>query len=297
MGDGVCSTAALDTRGMPGARPSSPPPSWVAHPNPGPLLLSPPSLPGRCPCPPYHLSTPGSPPPPSPHQDSGPGTLWTLGVCAHLRRGTKEVNPDRSPLLICVLGTPQGSDGGGMGLSQAFCCLPPAPPSSHGDPGTLGTSYKVPHSPTPSRESPGLLPGTHLLGVLRDDPALLGREGTGEQAEEQPHGPQAALHHGFPTPSDPQPPSAVLSPPDRAATTSPQDWDFLPSGVQGFSRGRCTSLSLGSDHKCPCSQPGSQPCWDRAEPGETPRVPVPLHPVQLEMGLLLHPSEPPKPPR
>ena len=145
--------------GLPGAQPSSPPAGWVAHPNPSPTLLSPPSLPRRCPCPHPHPSTPCSPHPVSVHTGwqnpvPAPGQRpqdLSDRVCvhvrararAHLRRRTEEVNPDRSPLLICVLGTPQGPDGGDTGLSQAFRCAS-LPPSSHGDPGTLGTPNKAP---------------------------------------------------------------------------------------------------------------------------------------------------------
>lgn len=275
---------------MPGARPSSPPPSWVAHPNPGPLLLSPPSLPRRCPCPQCHLSTPGSPPPLHPHTRT-----VALGVCAHLRRGTKEVNPDRSPLLICVLGTPQGSDGGGMGLSAILLSAPCPPPA----PMEIQAPWGPPTESLTALHRAGKAQDSHLVHIFlvcsEMTPHCWGEKGRVSRWRSSHMAPRLRSTMGSPVPVTPQPPSAVLSPPDRAATTFPQDWDFLPSGVQGFSRGRCTSLSLGSDHKCPCSQPGSQPCWDRAEPGETPRVPVPLHPVQLEIGLLLHPSEPPKP--
>ena len=75
---------------------------------------------------------------------------------------------------LCAVGT-AGTWGVGMGLSEGFSCTPP-PPHTHTAPAGL---QRGPQSPIPKQGGVKDSPGAHLLGVLRDDPALLGREELG----------------------------------------------------------------------------------------------------------------------
>ena len=74
---------------------------------------------------------------------------------------------------LCAVGT-AGTWGVGMGLSEGFSCTPP--PHTHTAPAGL---QRGPQSPIPKQGGVKDSPGAHLLGVLRDDPALLGREELG----------------------------------------------------------------------------------------------------------------------
>lgn len=72
---------------------------------------------------------------------------------------------------LCAVGT-AGTWGVGMGLSEVQLHTPPP----HTAPASL---QRGPQSPVPKQGGVQHSPGAHLLGVLRDDPALLGREELG----------------------------------------------------------------------------------------------------------------------
>lgn len=147
----------------------------------------------------------------SPSPPGGPPrTFAPFCVCAHLRGGPEEVNPDRPPLLIRVLGTAQGPGGGDRRGAESGALSPPHPSSG----GHLGAP------PCPPTEQ-GKPSRSHLVHIF-----LVCSEMTphcwGEKGRVSPRGPPSGLR--FPitpvpvTPALPVPPGA---PPDRPVPPPP----------------------------------------------------------------------------
>lgn len=139
-----------------------------------------------------------------------------------------------------------------VGLSEVLACPPPAPPTAP------ASRQSAPQSPLTKPGGVGHSPGAHLLGVFRDDPALLGREELSEPGGD----PGDTELHGVYPPQPPHPQCATHS------TASPGDVPSL--GAEGH-----IPITQFRAHSYPPAPKGRFPTPRTPyAPPRTPRAPL-----------------------